>query len=97
MNCLTRSSKQSDRFHYVISISRTMLISILTTVVLSFLLSLERETGISEVQGHFWLHSEFKTSEGYVRPVSKQTNKQDGPAVTPSMVAMRIQWTEECS
>lgn len=45
MNCLTRSSKQSDRFHYVISISRTMLISILTTVVLSFLLSLERETG----------------------------------------------------
>lgn len=42
--------------------------------------TLEAQTGISEVQGHPWLPSEFKASLNYAGPALK--NKQDGVAVT---------------
>lgn len=35
----------------------------------------EKETGSSEVQGEFWLGSEFEASLGYARPCLTQRNE----------------------
>lgn len=36
----------------------------------------ETRTGVSEVQGHPWLHSKFQVSLSHINTISKQTNKQ---------------------